>query len=415
MTRRPIFIAFGLFLVVAVGATIALLTGDEQNEEAQALDLPAEPAWSAPGGPGFGSSPVVRDGMVLVHELDAGLSLRDAATGEVRWTVEPEAELPGGDGRRWRGSTGAQFVTHDDRLAVLVSDYGCESCTPSRPTDLGIALLSGEDGSVVWRTTVLTAEQMPEDDQPYLDKVVAGDGLALVGLAADEGPGGSRGRMIAHDFDSGAVLWELADVWPLAAVGDVVLTVSYPFSDSGQPGSGGLSTGRVAAVSAATGKPLWDLADQYDRSELVLTAGDVALVRAVEEDKRHPRGLVVTLDRGQVLEEFGYGDLSGCAADERTLIVCPRDGDLWTFQVADGKVRTIDAEVRVDRVNGIAPDRIYVVASGDNHSIDYDGALVDQGLPGDFLARGDDWVLFLNHDQVDLAPTPFVRGYRIRP
>ena len=416
MGRRPVLIAFGLFLAMAVVAVVAILTEGttKDAEPPRPLDPTVEPTWSTGVFAVNNLGVDVRDEMALVPGQKEGLGLRDAASGEPRWLIEPGGELPGGGGARWL-ETGdvPQLVTHDDGLAAVVMDQRCDPCPVGdpdhAPTELGVSLLSGEDGRVLWRTPLVPAERIAQD-QAGISTFLADDRIVVVGVMA-EADVEVEVRTIAVDIDDGSVLWEVPDVSPLAIAGDVVLTVGHPFLMSEEIGTGGLAAGSVAAVDAATGEQLWDLRDQHDRSQLVLVAGDVALVRVVGEGKRHPRGLVITIDRAQVLEELGYGDLAGCATDQRQ-IVCPRDGDLWMFQVTDGEVRTLSPEVEVTRVDALTEDRIYVTANRNRHSVDLEGRLVDENLPGRFVARGEDWVIFQTSD--DPQPVEaFIDGYRL--
>lgn len=419
MGRKPIVIAFGLFLAVAVVATIAILTGKttDEAEPPRPLDPAVEPTWST-GVDAFNNLAVdVRDGMALVRGREEGLGLRDAASGEPHWLVGPGDELPGGGGVRWLdGGHAPRLVTRDGGLAAVVADHRCDQCPPGDPnqarTELGVSLLSGEDGRVLWRTPLVPAERIAQD-QPRISRFLADDRIVVVGVTADGDAAEVEERTIAVAVDDGSVLWEVPDAAPLAIAGDAVLTVGHPFTMSQEIGVGGLATGSVGAVDASTGEPRWNLRDQYDRSQLVLVAGDVALVRVAGEGKRHPRGLVITIDQAQVLDELGYGDLAGCATDQRQ-IVCPRGDDLWAFQVADGDVRTISPEVDVDRVDAVTQDRVYVTGNRNRHSIDFEGRLVDDHLPGGFVARGEDWVIFQTAENGPDAVDSFVDSYRLR-
>lgn len=417
MGRKPIFIAFGLFLVVAVVATIAIFTGEETRDaEPRPLNPTVEPAWSTTVTSIDALAADARDGLVLVPEREKGLSLRDGGSGEPRWVIEPGADLPGAHGVKWLDSADPpQLVSHDDGLAALVTDQRCDPCSDVDPqsvsTELGVALLSGEDGHVLWRTLLVLPGRKAQD-QARISGLLVDDRIAVVGVTSEAETAETEVRTIAVAVDDGAVLWEVPDVTPLAIAGDAVLTVGHPFTMSQTIGAGGIATGSVGALAADTGEPLWNLRDQYDRSQLVLVAGDVALVRVAAEGKRHPRGLVITVDRAVVLEELGYGDLDGCASDQRQ-IVCPRDGELWMFQVENGAVRMVTPEIDVAAVDAITEDRLYVVGSRNHRSVDLNGQVVDEDLPGTFIARGDDWAIFQTSDAPESVEA-YVDGYRLR-
>jgi hypothetical protein len=417
MARRPILIAFGLFMVMAVVAVLAILTGepaakDTDEPELRPLALPAEPTWSD-ASPWDGSGSEVRDGSAVLHG-GGGLRVLDTDTGRTRWSVEHGAELPGGGGSRWASTFGwPRLVTHEEQLAVLTEDLRCPGC---KPEDLavtpagehGLTLLSAEDGSVLWRTVTI-----PSGSPGVIHALIADDRIALVALAQGSvADGWETIRTVAYDLRDGSELWVVDGSWPLAIADDVVLLHTGAVPPSVDPGVGVLQEATVTAVATATGEQRWDLADLFDRTELLLVAGDVALVRAADEGKKHPRGLLVTIEDGQRLHELGYGSFDGCGTDGRTLIACPSDGDLLTFQVADGRSGTVATEVEVGRVDAVWQDRIFVSHGPARHSVSRAGTLLDKNLPGDLVARADDVLLFRNRD--DDRGMASLDGYRLR-
>lgn len=418
MGRRPVFVAFGLFLVIAAVATMAILTGDDPAPEdaaesdPQPLSLPAEPTWSTDVDNWNGAGVEVRDGVAAFNGGGA-LGVLDVDTGTTRWSVDQGDELLGGGGSRLALTSGQPtLVTHGEQLAVLTQDLRCADCAPEdllvAPTgEHGLTLLSAEDGRVLWRTVLV-----PSGTPGTVSAVVADDRTALVALAVGSVANGWKTvRTTAYDTRDGSELWVVDGSWPLAIVGDVALLHTGAVPPSVDPGIGVLQEATVTAVATATGERRWDLTDLFDRTELLLVAGDVALVRGAEEGKKHPRGLLVTIDEGHRLDEFGYGSFDGCGTDGRTLIACPSDGDLLTFQVADGRLGTVTTEVEVGRVDAVWQDRIFVSHGPASHSIDRAGSLLDENLPGLLVTRADDVLLFRTHQQ---AGTTVLTGYRLR-
>ncbi len=419
MSRRPMVIAFGLFMALAVVAVIAILTGDEPapqetaEPEQRPLSLPAEPTWSIDVEAWNGSGVEVRDRVAVFHGGDS-LRVLDTDTGTTRWSVGQGAELLGGGGSRWATTFGRPtLLTHDGQLAVLTEDVRCAACKPEdlqvAPVgEYGLTLLSAEDGRVLWRTVTT-----PLGELGGIQAVVADDRTALVSLTAGSVANGWEAiRTVAYDLRDGSELWVVEGSWPLAIVDDVALLHTGDLPPSVDPGIGVLQEATVTAVATATGEQRWDLTDLLDRTELLLVAGDVALVRGADEGKKHPRGMLVTIDEGQLLDELGYGSFDGCGTDGRTLIACPSDGDLLTFQVADGRSGTVTTEVEAGRVDAVWEDRIFVSHGPASRSIDRAGSLLDENLPGDLVTRAGDVVLFRTEDEETGAS--ILNGYRLR-
>lgn len=419
MGRRPMVIAFGLFIALAVVATVAILTGepapqDPAEPELRTLSLPAEPAWSTDVDTWNGTGVEVRDGVTAFNGGD-GLRVLDVDTGTTRWSVDQGDELLGGGGSRWALTSGRPtLVTHDEQLAVLTQDFRCADCAPEElliaPTgEHGLTLLSAEDGRVLWRTVTI-----PLGATGSLQAVVADDRTALVAFTVGSVANGWEAiRTTAYDLRDGSELWVVDGSWPLAIVEDVALLHTGAVPPSVDPGIGVLLEATVTAVATATGEQRWDLTDLFDRTELLLVAGDVALVRGADEGKKHSRGLLVTIDEGQLLDEFGYGSFDGCGTDGRTLIACPSEGDLLTFQVADGRSGTVTTEVEVGRVDAVWQDRIFVSYGATRHSVDRAGSLLDKNLPGELVTRAGDVVMFRTEDEETGAS--ILDGYRLRP
>ena len=237
-------------VVVGVAASIvALVAPGESPTAAPAVPEPTEPERPAPvlqplafapepswTGEGVAEA-VVRDGVALVlgeHQL----SMVDLASGEVRWTLESGQELDGGAGDTSWAPTGhapARLVATADGLAVPV-----EYDRPGRD-EAGLALLSAEDGDVVWQHETGSAE----DDRRVL--WAADDRVALLTVASEDL------RTIAVDLGTGEEVWELPDVWPAAIAGDTALMISSPEALEDPAGAVTMPEGVVAGVDLVTG------------------------------------------------------------------------------------------------------------------------------------------------------------------
>lgn len=446
--RKPLLLILGIVVVVAAAVlTVLISTGGGSDDPATAapskppptlepLRLGDKPLWTSEETVYADVSHVeVRDEVLLFHHGDSNLTLVDAATGKPRWTIDKLQELAGGDGAQWLRTFGGgqgvhRLVGRGDDAAVLVEYHYWADCThpPGHPggrgvchgspsDETGLALVSGQDGSVVWKTPTIPSypAEVDYDTRPEQVLRVVDDRVALVSITAGAptSPGYDLGpqRTIAIDMRTGATLWEQSDGgWPSLIVGDTVLSQV----SKGLPGSGlsdELPEGTVVASDLATGQRQWDLSGRFARSRLVLTAGDVALVTGVtERAPAEPSVVVLAAGTGRELAGFDDGEhLRSCESDGRSLIACAvretqttGDYEIATFQVDDRTIRpTATGRAAVAAVHAVWAERIEVSSrtpdgqESRSYTLDSAGNTIDENLPGDFVGISGNRAVFL--------------------
>lgn len=346
----------------------------------QPLALAPEPTWTSEEG--FDGSAadgaVIRDGLALVTGPEH-LVVLDVATGEARWSLEKDEELDGGDGdSAWSPTLhrSPRLVATEDGLAVPVEYH-----RPGRD-EVGLALLSAADGSVVWQRETGTA--------PETQRVLwaVDDRVALATVATKSG----SLTTIAFDINTGEQLWDTADVWPAAIAGDTALMISSAESLEDPWGAPRMPDGDLAGWDLVTGEPRWDLGDRFEWAEVVMTAGDVVLLRAREQDATDGKDLLVDA-AGEVLGVLG--DQHGCTTDGSTMIACPVDySELRVFDLASREITTAPVEDSFVNLDGVVAGRLVLKDSSGFFSIDRFGNKIDESLPSGVIAASDTHVLF---------------------
>lgn len=396
--RRPWRIAVGTTVVVGVAASIVALTAPSESPTAEPpaptpteperpapvlrpLALAPEPIWTSEDS--GADEAVVRDGVALVLGQQH-LTVLDLASGAVRWSLEGGEELDGGAGDSSWAPTGhapAQLVATEAGLTVPV-----EYDRPGRD-EAGLALLSAEDGEVVWQHETGSAEEVR--------RVLwaADDRVALLSVASE---GLST---IAVDLGTGEEVWNAPDVWPAAIVGDAALVVSSAESLADPRGAVRMPDGALSARNLVTGEPRWDLGDRFEKSEVTLTAGDVVLVRAGEED-------VLVDAAGEVLGVLG--EQRGCTTDGSTLIACPVDhSGMRVFDLTTREITTATLEGEFASLDSVVAGRVIMVdTDGTFFSADPFGNRIDESLPTGAAAACDTHVLF--HTKRAQAPVDVI-------
>ncbi|HEX6357504.1 PQQ-binding-like beta-propeller repeat protein [Actinophytocola sp.] len=331
------------------------------------LDVAAEAAWTSDGT----SEARLRDGTALAVGQKT-FQVIDLASGAVRWKTDENTGLGGG---RWDTRVGTPFLVGEGaNLAVLSAYYRF-----GQDNEYGLVLLSAMDGRVLWQKT--TGEHLFLHAADERIALVTTTEVATLTKPADL-------RMIAFETRTGNQLWERTGAWPAAIAGNTVLGVNgleqdLPLDALG-PGPS------VFAFDVATGDPRWDIADRYEGSEVLLTAGEVVLVRGTEstEDKAE----LVLLSAGTGKRVVDIGEVTAnCETDGEATIVCGSEDDtLSVFRLADQSVTSVPND---DVVEAVWRDRIFVNAIGDRHyTVDLAGNEIDR-IPGAPVAVSGDYLV----------------------
>jgi hypothetical protein len=396
-----------LLAVVAVGAVVAIFitTGGEDDPAPEAtrpaptarpLELTTMP-WSPSVEPG--TLPQLRDDTVLfvdLHNSDGDFGderrmvLADARTGEHRWTLVDELR---GGGLVWDSLHRPHLVAHPTGVAVLVQ-YCVVTCVGNAGSD-GIALLSGQDGSVLWQsptvdgakhhTIVWTAE-----DDTVMVTVQPGAGIDFPPERLNEV------RVLAFEVLTGAERWETHGMWPVRTASGVLLGAvgKYPPTRKSDVTAPLADLATVTALDLATGSKLWDFADRARSAQVVAVAGDTALLFGHNRVRQ-----VVDVRTGREIAEFPdvWSALDCAGSLDTTLIACATtDGRaIRTFDSADRStavsVGDLGGGISLDTV---WRDRILDWRTEDApYTFDRAGNRIDTRLPGIIIASSGDLVL----------------------
>ena len=372
MGRRGVLVVGAAVAVAAVVTGVLLWPGDEPVAQPppapllKPLRLADHAAWHGPAD----VTALEDDGQVVLFKHDEGMTLVDGRTGAQRWTVTGRDDLGEGRDLSLRTAYSGPAERHLVRDGVLVEyEHG-----PGGET--GVALLSRDDGHVVWRTPVITSfpgEPAAGHQEQILR--VADDRVAVVTVttaAVREDYAAGTARTVAIDVPTGKVLWDRADgTWPMYILGDAVLGVKsggYPTTEGRDP------VGTVVATDLRTGEQRWVRAD----SGIMAGAGEVVVLRGGGENP------VLSAADGREVTRFE--NVISCESDLRTVFACSvgtRDfsSKIVTFDVAHGK----PGAVLQDRglLEAVWDGGRIVLSGGTgqrDHSVDVNGTLVDEDL-----------------------------------
>ena len=497
--RVPWFVVLAVPIVVVVlaGSVIARSGEDDGARDEEALEqalpsgwqtveepsglrplsLSQDPVWGTDTGGSMDvvSAAVFRDDVAVLLGGDDGnradrIAIVDAATGTPRWSIGGLDELSGGDGAVWWPASDSPLspnvVNQPGGWAVLVPYYyspcpsWCHYTQVDQTEEYGVAALSADDGHVLWKTTIVPAATMtdPPPATPTIRAMVTSDDLAVVVVepgdieyAPDTQAYVDALRVVAIDPLTGSTAWEATGVWPGAIVGDTVLAHA-----GGDPMRTGLGQDdqregpALVALEASTGTTRWDLSERFPYSDLVLTAGDIALVAVPADDADESIGavavqgvetLAIDLETGR--EETSLGtEMGTCRTDHTSLVACPvsqtgvRGGDrVATFRLDDHEVGVSQARFDGLGIDDVWNGRVFVTAYDPPQpqlpeypdtggmgpaeaeaarevyqeeweeydswtpverrwSVDPSGRTVDDNVPGEVLAASERYVLF---------------------
>lgn len=324
-----------------------------------------------------------------VPSAGARLAAVDLRTGEPRWTVDTGYPLRGGEGavahegpgykaELLRGVTGKPVVygPGNDWTAVVQYTKGVQG----RETEMGVAALSGKDGSVRWKHALVRPRSGEEgdDDREKKMRLLAAD--TRVVLTSVESRDGGDPKTIALDPATGRELWENADGWGFRIAGTVVLGETLGSRAPSDFDERRKNAG-VFALDLRSGRKLWDLGGRFEGSHLEAAAGGTAAVQVSERvpGRTYSDDHAVLVDTAtgratKVSAKTDDGDtdddLYACADDGATLIACSGlYGRLVTIRTGgDGKPVATGkqpfGEKTMAHVVTVWKDRIFVRGSG---------------------------------------------------
>jgi hypothetical protein len=443
--RRRLFVVVGVAAaLVAAGIVVWSTRPAETSDDARPsrpkptlhpVRLGDQPIWTTAALNQRSSADWVRTGSdALLASHGGAVTLVDMVTGTARWTLESRADLTGTGNRvsnDARTSVTPSLVGAGADLGVLTGwDYyadcpaGQEMCDNSTGDQQGLALLSGVDGHVVWRTTVIDSYTTTDPERPALAIPVVTDDVAVVAVVANKFDpyAAPPVRTLAIDVRTGATQWETTGgMWPSMAAGHTLLGRQREIPDPTPDDE--MSAGTVVAADLRSGKEIWRGARGLDRTELMLAADDAVLVRGVTDAAPDVlRHHVLAVDSGRTVAEFtdlpsgtGRSELT-CADDDSTLIACSYRDDRHRDLVA--VYRTADRTLTVfpmdfpAYVEHVFAGRIELSgAQRGTVTMDAVGNLIDKGLrlPDGLVDLTDERAVFLTDDHGD----PVVEVYPV--
>ena len=343
------------------------------------------------------------------------LSVMDAATGKVRWSTGRWRPLRGGHGDQWDGvgpfDTGPQVVEPDDDPEG--GDWGVLVTTlrnhDSIQKGYGLALLSGKDGSVLWRRTLVAAKKSSGHDGYVYPNLLLSDGkLAVMSLRPSSDATVADIRLIAVDTHTGKRLWTRTGVQLAAVAAGSVIA-----AESQDPASVSLDSGvsgTVTVLDAATGHTRWSLRGRMDTARVAAVAGGMLLVREAQGGTLKAP-VLLDLTTGTQLDRMP--DQTGnCASDRGDLIACdvlfpePR---LLTVRADERRVRVAGRKPPDGTISLVRDGRIYFSGlNAPGQEVDRSGTPLVGPLPEGILdALSDKYAVFR------LPQTQRYRVYRV--
>lgn len=403
--------AFGLFaagsLVAAVSFVAVNCAGPESRSPIQFRDPPAWTHKNVELDSVIGAS-LRGDAVILAGERDnqVRLVVADAESGAVRWSIAQNQVLPGGENLRvaagypnpFTGTGDAPVLAGDDDWSVVVSysRFEADSGIGDDPAELGIAALSGADGSLEWARPL--AEPIEDEEKRSTQQgvlpVAANADTVIASTAV--GP-----RAFAVDAASGEKRWDREGVWPHSVTHGVVLGQDAAGDEPPPWESGGDNAGAVYGWDAESGKEKWKTGGAEKRLELEIATEAVAVASIPGERA----GQVIDVETGAKLAELDAW-VDNCVADttDPDRLACSEDA-IYVVTASDGEATIAENTVTDDRdgfrVTGMYDGRIFVEADEGNSTykggyvIDTDAEFLAGDVPGRPAAMSKEYALFL--------------------
>lgn len=367
------------------------------------FELAARPLWrgDADGLPEIMSRATFLNDVLLLEQATKPMAAVDPTTGTPYWTADEQLlvgnEPKYGDVEVTNSAGHAPVVRMENEWVLFVS------YVENAEAESSIAALRLQDASPLWKVP----PPGPFDIVDANDRVV----LLLKTPSLDQ-------HMVhVISASNGSTMWETPDIWPHSVAGDRVLGMVSAHPSGVVP----YEASYVVGLDATTGQRLWSLESRYQRSEIGLVAGDLALVYVWPKpdgpirEAGAGRDSVVLIDvaSGAEVANLGwdFGGRNSCATDDHR-IACTLDADrnvstgksarLVTFDVAR-RAKHVSPEERQDElsesfVTRVWGDYIFVrdtsVIRGDMWAVDRDGVVVSDKLPGTLIGISDEYAVF---------------------
>lgn len=398
------------------------------------VPISAEPIWGSDqvvikhvGSLQFRGDTAIVTGSAKENSSEGYVVAVDAATGTTKWSLETLNDLPGGDGAvLWESS--AYVAGPVENWVVLVNYYSSECTQPSgmcppgsveSTSEWGIAALSPEDGSVLWKIAGVPSVDEDSDEADALDDLssrlmAVSNDVALMVIAPNDALVGGKYtelkniRVRALNPVNGTTLWETTGAWPRQIVGDVVLANVPPTGPGGQLIN---EQGSTVALELSTGEQRWSLESRYPHSDVVAASADVAVVQRI--DKGAVVTAVIRLSDGSHVTDMP-ASANNCTTDGAKLIACTRSSgtagyQIVTYQPGDG-VRIAVNAIPESAITAAWNGYIFYGAYGVDPvygAADYSGNVLSSALPGRVVAVTDKYAVFDTSKKANTDPGSF--------
>jgi outer membrane protein assembly factor BamB len=385
--------------------------------ETPPLPIGATPLWSerTKGVPRYADGFAVHgDSVVAVSGPKGGeadrLSVLDAATGKVRWSVGIWKPLRGGHGDAWDGPNpsdgGPQLVDRGGDWGVLVTTVRGQGLIQK---GYGQALLSGRDGRVLWRRPLVAAKKSSGPKGYVYPSALATDGrLAVMSLRPSALATVADVRLVAVDARTGKRLWTRTGILLTAVAAGSVLA-----AESRVPASTPLSNNvdqTLTVLDATTGRTRWSLRGRMATARVAAVATGLVLVR---EEQNGLLKAPVLLDLATGAQLGRLPDQTGnCTSDRGDLIACDvlfPDPHLFTVRADERRVRVAGRKPPDGTIDQVQDGRIYFWnLKNPGQEVDRSGTPLTGPLPAGILAAlSDEYAVFR------LPDTEQYRVYRV--
>jgi hypothetical protein len=272
-------------------------------------------------------------------------------------------------------------------------------------TSFGLALLSGKDGSILWRQTLIPAHKtVGPKGEIYPDALRSDGGLAVVNLRPSMAATVADIQLIAVDPRTGRRLWTRSGVELAAIAPGAVIVEEWPNAPSTPLGVITADGATLAVLDTLTGQTRWSLRDQLNARVAGATSG-LLLVREWENNlQKNP--ILLDLASGRELGRMP-AQTASCADDRSMLIACEGAPEisgtelrLFTVRADEQRARVAGRPLPDGRISLVRDGRIYLSDTDSPDTvIDRSGTPLGGALPDGFLrALSDKYAIFLNPD-----------------
>lgn len=376
---------------------------------ATAPPLTAEQSqWHYSGNPAGPISDVSARDEALIVQGAGGIDLAvlDASSGEKLWTGTSAAKHLGKDAELTNDDGGVPIVESAERWGI--------ASTFRSNSGVGLALLAGADGEVVWKRALPNSLA---NNRGALVLSTASE-TAVVGHMLSSGAGAPKG--FAVDASDGSELWHQSGLIPRALSSGVVIA-----EKNTKDPELARTSGYVTGVDPATGKKRWDLKKAGKWSRFGLAAGGVVVVGLGNSSNESEQdALVLDAKTGDEIANLGTVVVDQECVSDGQLIACRAQSDngprLVTFDTQtrrkhDAATSGPESPAARLRLAGIWEGKVFLThtsprgVSGENAVVDIDGNVVASAPPGRFRAAAGGLAVF---DEVKGRPPAEISAYR---